>query len=458
MKKSKFDIRNIYLYAALIILIIILLNQKFNIYSVILCIPIFFLTYFLSKKSKKFFPFILLFIAFFIRLFFVLKLDTPVISDFKVILNTARELLNGNNIMNHELYFFRYGYQTGPVLYTYLFLKIFDSVTFLKIINCIFSSLNCLIIYFIGKKIASDRSAKFISLLYAFFPFSVLFNTVLSNQIPGSTFFYLGILILLYFRKNIIVKYILVALLFGIGNFLRSEGIIFVCAIIGFHLINCLTNKEERKNKIQHLSLIVFVSVYFLFGILTNSIIKYTHINNEGLSNNFTEWKFILGLNTSTCGGYNDADIVYMVDKNTAQNEIVNRLKSLTFQSTIELVTCKAKKTWSSGTLYWTFLNLSNKNYSLLGYNFTTNDLNIILSSLNEILYYFVFIFLIIGLVSFKNNKCKNNYIFIFINVLAINFIVYSLIEVQPRYNYLLHISIFILATIGLDKLWSLKK
>jgi len=168
--------------------------------------------------------------------------------------------------------------------------------------------------------------------------------------------------------------------------------------------------------------------------------------------------KFIFGLNTSTCGGWNPYDSKYMKDEETANKEIMNRLKSLTIQSTLELITCKAQKTWSSGTLYWTFINLENKNYNFLGFNFTTNYLNIIFSSLNEMIYYFTFICLIIGLISCVKNKYDNNSIFIFINILAINFIIYSLIEVQPRYNYLLHISMFIIASIGFDKLISLKK
>lgn len=393
-----------------------------------------------------------------IRIVCIFIFDTPAVSDFAVILDAAENLLNNVNVMNEYSYFKSYAYQTGPVLYTYFLLKIWDSVYFLKIINCLFSALNCVLIYYTVKKIASERSAKIVSLAYGLLPFSLLYNTVLSNQIPGSTFFYLGILVFINNKNHRIRNYIFCALLFGIGNFLRSEGIIFAAAILGLYLINIITDKKKRKCKLLHIGTILFIITYFLFGFLSSNIVKITGLNNGGLKNNYTEWKFLVGLNTEYCGTYNLQDLVYMETKEKAKNEIKNRITSLTPRSAFELFSCKAKTTWNGGTLAWIFSDLEDKNYNILGLNFNKADLQEILSSLNKLIYYTALALLIIGLYNkVKENKI-NNIIILFANILILNLIVYSLIEIQSRYIYLVQISIFILASLGVDYLLERKE
>ena len=168
-------------------------------------------------------------------------------------------------------------------------------------------------------------------------------------------------------------------------------------------------------------------------------------------------WKFILGLNTNTCGQYTDADGIYINNKTTANKEIMNRIKNLTPRTSIELISCKSKNLWSGGTLYWTFNGLENKTYNVLGFAFDTICINEILTSLNKIFYYLSFTLMIYGLIKYKSDK-SNYKVLLFVNILAINFIVYSLTEVQPRYIYLFEISIFILSSLGFEYLLKTQK
>ena len=448
---KRINIQRIYTGIALLLFIIVFLLQFFNIYAILLGIPLILLIHFISKRNIPKFSLILFAIMLIIRIIIVLLINTPVESDFKVMFEAAQSLVNKVNIMNDSTYFFRYAYQTGPVLFMTLLLKICNSLTFLKICNCIFSSINCVLIYYICKQISSERSAKTVSLLYGFLPFPVLFNTILSNQIPASTLFYLGTFIFMKNKNNKIRYFILAALIIGLGNFLRSEGIIFVAAIIGLYIIKIIMDKTTRKNKKYHLGILIFVVVYILFNLIANGVVKVSHLNNEGLSNNFANWKFLVGLNTSTCGSYNEEDIVYMKTDEVAQKEIINRVTSLTPLSAINLFSCKAKIIWSGGALNWTFSNLEQQNYNILGINININDLEEICYSLNKIIYYYAFIMFIFGFYKkYKSKKIVTNEL-IFLNILILNLIVYSIIEVQERYIYLAQISIFILSSLGFE-------
>ncbi len=450
MKKIKnLNLKKIYLYVSLICLLFIFLNSFFNIYALIIGIPLIILLNYLGRKEISKFPLKLFIIMFILRILIIILFDTPVISDFAVILNAAQNLLNKVNVINNTDYFFRNAYQTGPVIYTYLFLRIFNSVWFLKIINCILSSINCVLIYFICLKFTSKKSAQKSSLFYGFLVFPLFFNTVLSNQIPGSTLFYLALLIFLN-NKESLKSYVICAILLSLGNLIRSEGIIFICAITGLYILYIISKKVSKK---MHQGILILILTYFILGFSYSTIIKISHLNNEGLKNNYPEWKFILGLNTKTCGVYNTKDFEYLESKDMAQKEIINRIKKLTPRTTLELISCKSNIMWRGGTLDWTFANLKAHNYHILGLTFNQDEIEDILTSLNKLIYYYVFIIMLLGLYKYQKDKNANLDALLFLNILALNFVVYSLIEVQPRYIYLFQISIFILASLGFEAL-----
>ena len=448
-KIKQINLKQIFINLSLIFLLFIFLNSFFNIYALIIGIPLILLLNYLSNKEISKFPLKLFIIMFILRILIIIMFDTPVISDFATILNAAQNLLNKKNILNTSTYFYNYAYQTGPVIYTYLLLKIFNSVWFLKIINCVLSSLNCVLIYFLCLKFTSQKSAQKASLFYGFLMFPLLFNTVLSNQIPGSTLFYLALLILLNNPKSL-KNYLICGILLSLGNLIRTEGIIFLGAIIGLYLFYIITKKATINN---HKGIIILILTYFILGFSYNTLIKITHLNNEGLNNNTPSWKFILGFNTKTCGTYNTNDFIYMKDEKTAQKEILIRIKSLTPRTTLELISCKSNIMWRGGTLEWTFANLKDKEYHILGLTLNNKSLEDILTSLNKLIYYYIFIIMLIGLYKYQKDKNQNINVLLFINILALNFIAYSLIEVQPRYTYLFQISIFILSSLGFEAL-----
>ena len=101
-----------------------------------------------------------------IRIGVILWIDTPVISDFKTMLEASKELVNGTDAYKSMPYFITWGYQMGHVIYQAILLNIINSITFLKIVNAIATSFTVVMIYLIGKELSTSKAAIIISIIY----------------------------------------------------------------------------------------------------------------------------------------------------------------------------------------------------------------------------------------------------------------------------------------------------
>ena len=108
-------------------------------------------------KNHKFIIFIFLF-SLILRIGVILVIDTPVISDFKTMLDASLEIVNKTDHYKTMPYFLLWGYQMGHVLYQAILLSIINSITFLKVVNAIVTSLTVVMIYVIGKKLANEKA------------------------------------------------------------------------------------------------------------------------------------------------------------------------------------------------------------------------------------------------------------------------------------------------------------
>ena len=72
------------------------------------------------------------------KLLVILIINPPIESDFLVMYEASKSLMDGNHSYVNLPYFITWAYQTGHVVYQALLLKIIDSVFFLKLINCLF--------------------------------------------------------------------------------------------------------------------------------------------------------------------------------------------------------------------------------------------------------------------------------------------------------------------------------
>ena len=445
--KNKFKdnfLSNVFIYLSIIVFSIISLIFLIKNNIFISIIAFFVVTYISLKKDIKKFPIILFITSLILRILMILFFNFPQVSDFKTLLEASLDFAKGDFSFQEQQYFTMWGYQTGFVIYQGLILKVFNSVFILKLLNAIFSSLLCLLIYVFGKKICYEKSARMASLLYMIFPFSLYLNTVLANHHLSAFLMYIGIFFLLKKEKKI-KDYVIAALLIGFGNIIRPEGIIVVTTLIIFELLNLKKNKIKSVLK----NIGAFLIIYLLVGNISSFAIQKLDINDEGLKNNNPMWKFVLGFNHDSCGYYTASDEKYLNDEEKEievikQRVLVNPLKMG------KLMTCKINKFWLQTSLSSKNDMYASKTYHILGFDIKFTDIENIVVSFNTILYIITLFMCIIGVIFNRKKIIKDNSLF-FVIMMMVTFGVYLLIEIQPRYAYFIHVSVFILSVYGYD-------
>ena len=395
-------------------------------------------------KENKFIVFIFLF-SFIIRLGVILLVDTPIISDFKMMYDAALEVVNGTDSYKSMGYFITWGYQMGHVLYQAFLLNIVNSVFFLKIVNCIITSLTVVFVYLISKRICSERSAKISSILYSIFLFPLLLNTVLTNQFLPVLLILIALYILLNinFKKKIVISSAVVGILLGLSNIFRSETIVIVFSILLYFVFLFITKVDWKKLIISFL--IIFMGYYVVFN-GTSLLLKATNVSPSGLEILNSSWKFVLGFNYETSGMYSNEDAaIYAGDSDAAKKEAINRI--MQFEKIPLHFLKKTKILWFNSDLSWS-ISMDEVYYKILN---VINQLWIILFNILAVCSAFRFIKL----------KFEKEHVLMCL-ILLVYFGVYLLIEVMPRYAYSLQVFEAIIIGISLDyiftKIKALKK
>ena len=395
-------------------------------------------------KENKFIIFLFLF-SFIIRLGVILLVDTPIISDFKMMYDAALEVVNGTDSYKSMGYFITWGYQMGHVLYQAFLLNIVNSVFFLKIVNCIITSLTVVFVYLISKRICSERSAKISSILYSIFLFPLLLNTVLTNQFLPVLLILIALYILLNinFKKKIVISSAVVGILLGLSNIFRSETIVIVFSILLYFVFLFITKVDWKKLIVSFL--IIFMGYYVVFN-GTSLLLKATNVSPSGLDILNSSWKFVLGFNYETSGMYSNEDAaIYAGDSEAAKKEAINRI--MQFEKIPLHFLKKTKILWFNSDLSWS-ISMDEVYYKILN---VINQLWIILFNILAVCSAFRFIKL----------KFEKEHVLMCL-ILLVYFGVYLLIVVMPRYAYSLQVFEAIIIGISLDyiftKIKALKK
>lgn len=392
-------------------------------------------------SKHKIIIFLFLF-AFVIRIGVVLWIDTLVISDFKTMLDASKELVNGTDAYKSMPYFICWGYQMGHVIYQAILLNIINSITFLKIVNAIVTSSTVIMIYLIGKELSTTKAAIIISIIYSIFLFPLLLNTVLTNQLLPMLLILIAIYLWMKKKKENKLMPVIIGILLGISNMLRSETIVIIIAFV-LYTIFLMIKKENRKALIINLCLIIIS--YFTLTTGTSFALKATDISPSGLENKNSSWKFLEGLNIETRGQYSEDDAIkYSYDKKKTTKELKKRIQE-EWQQYPLLFAKKTKILWLNSDLSWPLGHIENQ-----------EDLKLY-EGINQIfIYFFVIMSLLSAITLFKKTYKKEQILILLI--LFIYFGVYLFIEVMPRYAYSLQIFEALLASITLGYILDNKK
>lgn len=392
-------------------------------------------------SKHKIIIFLFLF-AFVIRIGVILWIDTSVISDFKTMLDASKELVNGTDAYKSMPYFICWGYQMGHVIYQAILLNIINSITFLKIVNAIVTSSTVIMIYLIGKELSTTKAAIIISIIYSIFLFPLLLNTVLTNQLLPMLLILIAIYLWMKKKKENKLMPVIIGILLGISNMLRSETIVIIIAFV-LYTIFLMIKKENRKALIINLCLIIIS--YFTLTTATSFVLKATDISPSGLENKNSSWKFLEGLNIETRGQYSEDDAVkYSYDKKKTTKELKKRIQE-EWQQYPLLFAKKTKILWLNSDLSWSLGHIENQ-----------EDLKLY-EGINQIfIYFFVIMSLLSAITLFKKTYKKEQILILLI--LFVYFGVYLFIEVMPRYAYSLQIFEALLASITLGYILDNKK
>ena len=82
-------------------------------------------------KENKFIVFLFLF-SFIIRFITIIVVETPIISDFKMMYDASLELINGTSNYREFSYFLLWGYQMGHVIYQAILLFFINLTIFVS--------------------------------------------------------------------------------------------------------------------------------------------------------------------------------------------------------------------------------------------------------------------------------------------------------------------------------------
>jgi len=364
----------------------------------------------------------------------VLLLQTPLTGDFVLMYDTAKHMaLEGIHIPIHS-YFNCWGYQLFHVFYQALILKIIPSVTFLKILNCVYSTVITVLIYQLARKLTNEKSARIVALLYAIAFYPLYLNTILGNQQLALMLALLAIYVLLY-RPSDIKHLVVVGILLGISHLERNEGIIYLLTSI---LYLFFVHKNVRKSFLQTLILI------FCFFSVTKGasfLVQKLDINDIGLGNANPEWKFLLGFNLDTFGVYDTLDEQYLQDRDQEREEILKRV--INFKALPNLFYQKTKIQF----LYADF----GKSFGEMTSNSFLSQTKDMLFQYTRLMNYLVILLAFIGI--FSCLKTPESWFWV-LNFCAF-YGVYMLIEVCARYYFNPQVTIFLLASLGIQKVLS---
>lgn len=420
------------------------LGMVFLLYKMYLpAIVVIVLAFLVSRKIKvKRFWILLLVVSFLIRLAAIVVFNFPQTTDFKLIYECALKFVNHDFSWNSTPYFMMWPYQSGFVVYEGLLLKLINNIYFLKVLNIIYESLLVVLIYYFSRRFVKDESARVAAILFMVYPYNIYLGTTLANHHIATILSYLGIVFLLS-RKKKPYYFIVAGILIGLSNVLRPEGII----VIFSYLLYMIFNLKKDNFKKQGLDFLILLVSYMGINMICSNLIIMSGVNKDGLKNTNPLWKFVLGFNGDSCGYYDSNDEVYINDREKELEVIKERLNP---SNVGRLVLCKTDRMWLSNKI-----DVKDSSYDKVYYigniKIKFNDLANVVSLTNHYIFLFVIAMMILGV--FRNRKdIINNESLFFLIMVVVAYFVFLLIEIQPRYLYLIHPSIFILSAYGIEE------
>ncbi|ACL75662.1 glycosyltransferase family 39 protein [Ruminiclostridium cellulolyticum] len=424
----------------------------------LLVVPTVFIIYLLAYKiniSPLAFFITIFVLAFFSKGLIAITSNTLPISDFNTFYNCAVRLINGDKSFGHGFYFTSFAYQTGPVIYYSMIMKLFGTGLLpLKLVNCFFMAGSNSLVYLIARKISNDYTARFAALLYLLYPAPYFLAPVLTNQHFAACMFLLSIYLLLETRINFPLRNLTAGIVLSFGNTVRPLGVV----ILGGVVVWAITQSIRDKKLVRIGGSVIMIAAYLLMSFTFSTIVKKANINPEGLNNNYPLWKFVVGFNYETKGtfSYPDQNEIFYIDDFEKRNEVSKRVIkeriSISPAKMFNLINTKQKIMWSNfDTMKWGFYDKVD-NHLVPSEILKKYELPILKTE--KMYYILAFMLMFAGLFLTLRKKTETGIVLI-ASILGCYFAAHAIIEVQVRYRYFAIMLVFVLAAKGSELLMS---
>lgn len=368
------------------------------------------------------------------------------VSDFKAFWRTAPKALEGKAIYKYDNdYFAKWAYQTGYLVYVMTVVKVFGhKVIAIQLLNVLYQVLILLMSYILAmqlfKKVGVARLTVFILMIDLDW---FALNSQADNQYLGMLLFLVTFYLIM---KNQYWAYAMAGITLGVGSIIRPIGPVVIAGIVVYALLYLFIHNNQFNWSGLGKILITLVIYQVIFS-AAGMAIKSSGLNEYGLTNRDSEWKFVVGLDANSNGSY-DQGMVNRFNlkdsraKMSAQEHQVIRENISNLNST---------HGWLK--LFW------NKNETLWASRSTTIDFtgfetqhSLKVSNMAKLLGYMGTVMLIIfsWIGSLKLWHNKNQKTFLLVLPLMAYAVVQLLIEVQGRYRLEFLPVIAILGGLGL--------
>lgn len=268
---------------------------------------------------------ILIFIV--IALFWVRITPRTQLSDFGNFWYRAPDVLKGQKLYAFDNdYFAKWAYQTGFMAYVMLVIKIFGyHIIAIQYLNVFYQVLTLIMVYKLSTMIFHSIKIARISVFLLLIDLDwFALNSQADNQYLGSLLFLVTFYLIL---KDKYWSYILGGFTLGFGAIIRPIGPVIIAGIIVFAVFFKII-RQHSFNIHSLWRLLIILGIYFAIFNFAGLLIKSSGLNQYGLSNRDTSWKFVTGLNYESSGTY-DQNLVNQFDLNES------RLKENTKEKTV---------------------------------------------------------------------------------------------------------------------------
>lgn len=375
-----------------------------------------------------------------VRLVYILVIPTVPVSDFETLYQAAQASAQGDFQWSHVSggYFYKWPYQIPFVLYEAAVIRVIPSIFALKFLNVVWMTGAAYLVYRISRRVMPEWAALYGAFLYSVCPGTVLLSPLLTNQHIAMFFLLLGIELTV--GKSAWWRQLLGGISLGIGNLLRPESVIVVLAMLCCGILFLLENPGKKNAAAVAAMLVLVLLGYFGIQKGVGALLYGLDIAPNGIGNNYPQWKFFLGLDTTTeYGYYSEQDYSAYRSDGPDRWRLVGdyiRQRFSTCSSLPEFFRNKVSAFWTQPDSFsWSINTLESTDVVLPGV--TVEGFQRIVSHMQQGMQLVMYaLALPAGLALRRRHRDGRMEDLLMVAVLCGIFCVYLLIEVQVRYRY----------------------